>query len=303
MPNLNIIVMKALRDASVIDSVKWKLTYILFSLATCGLFIGFAIPVYEINDLEKQRLKGRIRSVMEIRYTLTEEADSALKDEIIFQKYTLFDVNGYENETTIFKDGDEFLTSRYLTGVDGKQLEMNEYNPDGTLNLNVTFKYDDKGFRSEAFYNWAENRKIGEITEHTDYYYEIIQNDIFTKVLYKNEYRGHCTEEHYLKADSSLSFKFVAKYDFRGNKLESGYFHGNGRLSWMTKYKYDRYDNLIESHVYKSNRIAVISKYNYRFDAAGNWVVRNENRKVYVNILTAGLERANTVTERIIEYY
>ena len=88
-----------------------------------------------------------------------------------------------------------------------------------------------------------------------------------------------------------------------GNRLESAYFHGNGRLSWLTKCKYDRYNNLIESRVYKSNRIAVLSRYNYRFDATGNWVVRNENRKVYVNILTAGLERANTVTERIIEYY
>ena len=155
----------------------------------------------------------------------------------------------------------------------------------------------------KRIYNWAENRIIGEICENTDYYYEIIQNDIFTKVLYKNEYRGYCIEENYLKADSSLSFKFVDKYDFRGNKLESGYFHGNGRLSWMTKYKYDRYDNLIESRVFKSNRIAVLSEYKYQFDVAGNWMIRKENREVHVNILTAGLEQSDTVTERIIEYY
>ena len=122
-------------------------------------------------------------------------------------------------------------------------------------------------------------------------------------MIYKSEYRGYCIEENYLKADSSLSFKFVAKYDFRGNKLESGYYHGNDRLSWMSKYKYDRYDNLIESRVYKSNRIAVLSEYKYKFDAVGNWVIRNEEREVHVNILTAGLERANTVTERKIEYY
>jgi hypothetical protein len=110
-------------------------------------------------------------------------------------------------------------------------------------------------------------------------------------------------EEHYLKADSTLSFKFVAKYDAHGNKLESGYFHGNGRLSWMTKYQYDRYNNLIESRVYKSNRIAVLSEFSYQFDSSGNWVVRKEKRQVHINILTEGLERANTVTERTIEYY
>jgi len=276
---------------------------ILFSIASCALFIGLIVPSEEINDLEKQRLKGSVRSVMEIKYSLAENSDIALKDHIIFQKYTLFDLNGYEYENTIYKNGDIFLTSNYLFGIDGKQVELNEYNPDGTLNLNVTYKYDDKGFRSEGNYRWSEDRKIGEIAEHTDYYYEIIQNDLYTKVLYMNEYRGYCTEENYLKADSTLSFKFIFKYDFRGNKLESGYFHGNGRLSWMTKYKYDRYDHLIESRVYKSNRIAVISGYTYQFDTAGNWVIRNEDRKVFVNILTAGLDRANTVTERIIEYY
>jgi hypothetical protein len=276
---------------------------ILFSVAVCGLFIGFSYPANKINDLEKQRLKGSVKSVMETKYSLADEGKNALKDEIISKKYTLFDRDGFETETILYKNGDEFLKSIYVFGADGKQEEMNEYNPDGTLNLNVKYKYDDKGFRSDAVYSWSENRKIGEICEKTDYYYEIIQNDIFTKVHYKNEYRGFCTEESYLKADSTLSFKFISRYDFRGNKTETGYYHGNGSLSWMTKYKYDRYDNLIETRVYKSNRIAVISIFKYQHDATGNWVIRNEEREVHVNILTAGLERDNTVTERIIEYY
>jgi hypothetical protein len=294
---------KALKKLSITDLLYGKLSCMLFAIAACGLFIGFIFPADKFNDLEKYRLKGSVKSVMEIKYALGEKSDSASKGKIMYQKYTLFDINGYEYESTLFENGVEYLTSKYLFGADGKQVEMNEYHPDGTLNVNVTYKYDDKGFRSKAIYNWAENRYIGEFASYTDYYYEVIQNDIFTKVVYKNEYRGYCIEEDYLKADSSLSFKFVAKYDFRGNKLESAYIHANGRLSWMTKYKYDHNDNLIESRVYKSNRIAVISGYKYQFDASGNWVVRNEVRQVNVNILTAGLERANTVTERIIGYY
>lgn len=240
---------------------------------------------------------------METRYTLAQEGKEAIKDKVIYQKSTLFDRFGYETENTLFKNGEEFLSSKYIFGYNGKQEELNEYHPDGTLNLNVRYLYDDKGYRSKAIYTWEENRIIGEICENTDYYYEIIQNDIFTKVVYKNEYRGYCVEEHYLKADSSLSFKFVNKYDFNGNRLESGYFHGNGRLSWMTKYKYDRHDNLIESRVFKSNRIAVLSEYDYSFDDAGNWTMRKEKRKVNINILTAGLEQSNILTERTIEYY
>jgi hypothetical protein len=71
----------------------------------------------------------------------------------------------------------------------------------------------------------------------------------------------------------------------------------------MSKHKFDRYDNMIESRVYKSNHIAVLTQYTYEFDPAGNWLVRKEDREVYVNILTAGLDRGDMVTERTIEYY
>jgi hypothetical protein len=276
---------------------------ILFSMAICGLFIGFTVPVYELNDLGKYRLKGKVKSVMEIKYTAGEKADSAQKGKLMYQKYILFDINGYETESSLFESGNEYLTSKYIFGADGKQVEMNEYNSDGSLNVHVTYKYDNKGFRSQADYTWAENWKMGEIDKNTDYYYEVLQNDIYTKVMYKNEYRGYCIEETYLKADSSLSFRFVFKYDARGNKLESSYYHKSGRLSWKTKFIFDRYDNMIESRVFKSNRIAVLSKYKYQFDSAGNWVVRTEDREVQENILTSSLEKDNTVTERVIEYY
>jgi hypothetical protein len=296
-------VLKALKKSIITGLLKGKLSFILFSIAGCGLFMSIIIPAFVMNDLEKYRLKGKVKSVMEYKYTLGEKEDSATKGKIIYQKYMMFDALGYETQSSLFENGNEFLTSVYTFGADNKQIEMNEYKQGGILNLTVTYKYDKKGFRSEADYNWAENRNIGEITDNTDYYYEIIQNDIFTRVMYKNEYRGYCTEEIYLKADSSISFKIVAQYDFRGNKLQSAYYHASGKLSWMTKYKYDKNDNLLESRVFKSNRVAVLSKFRYKFDGVGNWVIRNEDRTVEVNILTSGLKRENTITERVIEYY
>lgn len=295
--------MKALKNLSITDLLKDKIALLLFPLATFALFVGLIIPVPKFTDLDKYRLKGRVKSVMEIKFTIAEKGDGARKNKILFQKYTFFDIDGYETQNTLYKNKDEFLLSKFIFGPGGKQAEMKEYHPDGTLNLHVSYKYDEKGFRSEASYDWSDNRQIGEKAEDTDYFYEIINNDLFTKVLYKNEYRGYCTEEKYLKADSSTSFMFSYKYDFNGNRLESAYYHGNGRLSWLTKCKYDRYNNLIESRVYKSNRIAVISKYKHEFDAVGNWVIRKEDREVFVNILTEGLDRDNTITERKIEYY
>lgn len=275
----------------------------IFMVMAFWSFLGSTSPEGQINDLEKFRLKGKVKSILETKYAIPDKSDKTVDKKVLYQKFTLFDANGYEQQRKLYKDGSEYLYSNFISGIDGKQLEMNEFLPDGTLNLNVKYAFDDKGNWSEAVYAWSEDRVIGELCEAYDYYFEIIQNEIFYTVRYKYEYRGFCTEESFIKADSSLSFKLTAKYDFKGNKLESAYFRGNEMLSWVTKYSYDRYDNLVESKVFKSNRIAVSSKYKYKFDDTGNWISRSEDREVFVNIFTAGLNPSDMLTEREIEYY
>jgi hypothetical protein len=275
------------------------LLFILFS----GSFMAFMAPPGQVNDLVKQHLKGEVKSIMETRYQLPENSGKGSVNKVIYQKFTLYDENGYEQEIRLYKNNEVYLTSLFINGNDGSLVEMNEYYPDGSLNLNVTYTLNEKGNKSEALYSWSEDRTVGEICEMVDYYFEIIQNVIFTKVQYQYEYRGYCTQEDFIKADGGLSFRLTTKYDFRGNKLESAYFKGDEMLSWITKYEYDRYDNLIKSRVFKSNRIAVYSEYKYQFDDIGNWINRKEKREVYVNILTAGLNQSDVLTERTIEYY
>jgi hypothetical protein len=269
----------------------------------CLIIHGFGIPDKGITDLEQHRLKGSVKSVMEIKYTLAEKTANSPKDKIIFQKFTSYDKSGYRVESILFKESAQFLKSSIMFGPDGRPSGLNEFTVDGTPNLNVIYKYNEKGYISEADYQWADDYITGDFCENTDYYNEIIKNDLFVKVMYTSEYRGYITEEKFIKADGSISFSLVSRYDPLGNRSELSYFHGDGHLSWITKYKYDRYNNLIESRLYKSNRIAVLTKYKHQFDAMGNWTVRSEEREIYVNILTAGLERADMVTERNIEYY
>jgi len=276
---------------------------VLLLLILTGLLTALRIPTLEINDLERLYLKGKVRSVMEIKYAINNKSGKSGNNEIIYKKLTLFDENGYENEIRLYHDKAEYLISRFVPGLDGKPAEKNETLPDGTLNLNVNYHYNEKGFLSEAFYNWSENRITGEMCEQYDYYDDILQNEIFNRVEFQSDYRGYCTEEKFITSGGGISFIIASKYDFRGNRLESAYLKGNGMLSWMTKYKYDRYDNLIESRVFKSNRAVVESEYKYQFDDTGNWVTRKEKREVYVNILTAGINTADMLTERTIEYY
>lgn len=269
----------------------------------CLLLPAFIIPKEGLTDLEKHRLKGSVKSVMEIKYTLTDKTANAPKDKLVYQKLTKYDKYGYVVENILYRDGDEFLKSVYTFGSDGKPSVRDETASDGKHNLTVTYSYDKDGNLTEALYLWEKDYVIGEFSEYTEYYNEIIQNDIFSKVVYMLDYRGYVTEEKFLKEDASTSFSLSSKYDPNGNRLELSYFKGDGHLSWASKFKYDRYDNLIESRLFKSNRIAVLSNYKHQYDAAGNWVVQREEREVYVNILTAGLERADMVTERTIEYY
>jgi hypothetical protein len=265
--------------------------------------LAFNIPVEKLTDLERHRLIGRVKSVMEIKYTLTEKKANAPKDKIVYQKFTKYDENGYMIENIIFVANVEYLISRFTMGADGKPSGWNETTADGTRNLAVNYQVNEKGIIAEAIYEWEDDYKLGAICEYADYYNELIQNELFTKIIYTTEYRGYITGENFIKADGSTSFSLSSKYDPNGNRLELSYFKGDGHLSWISKYKYDRYNNLLESRLFKSNRIAVQSMYKHQFDETGNWVMRREERQVYVNILTAGLERADMVTERTIEYY
>jgi hypothetical protein len=267
------------------------------------LFQGSINPGKGITDLEKYRLKGNVKTIMETMYTVGKGADSLTRGGILYQKYTEFNYDGYETSFILYKNEQPNLYGNYIFGPEGWQIGLKENRSDGRLNSQVTFFYDPKGFKVKAKYRWGEDREIVDFEENTDYYFEILNNDIFTIVVFKNEYRGYSVQEDYLRSDSTLSFRFKYRYDFRGNKLECAYFHGDEHLSWMTKYEYDRYDNMIGSRVFKSNHIAVNSTYNYQFDALGNWTYRKEYREVFENILTSGLEKSDIVTEREIKYF
>ena len=276
---------------------------ILMLLALCAVLTAFTSSNTVLSDLDRLTLYGKVKSMMVTRYTVSGKGKNMEKNMVLFQELTYFDIDGFETESAIFKDGKEYLTSRYEFNYLGRQSVSNQYLADGRLNLNIEYLYNSDTLRSEAIYHWSDDRIVEGICEEFDYRYDILVNELFSRVIYKYEYRGYCTGETYLKPDSSVSFNITSKYDFRGNQLESAYFRGNGGLAWMTKYTYDRYDHLIESRVFKDNRIAVKSTYTYQFDDKKNWLSRLENREVFVNILTAGLEQSDILTERIIEYY
>lgn len=280
-----------------------KMVYkILIFVGLYCVAASFSIPQNAANDLQKLNLNGNIRSMMETRYAVDSEADTIVKDTIISQKLIYFTKNGYESTTTVYRNGEEFTRSQCRFGDNEKQTILNEFRA-GAIYLKIKYYYDDEDFRTEAHYDWIEQRQYVENKEKVNFGYDVFNKNFFTKVLYSYNRDGLCKEEKYLKSDGSLAFMHTYRYDFRGNKTEMEYYNSNGKPSWRTTYKYDRYHNLIERKLFKDHRLATKSVYKYQFDEGGNWISCVEDRELQENILTAHLDSASVVTERKIEYY
>lgn len=267
------------------------------------MFIGFTEPEKKANDLERHRLKGKVKSVMETSMIISQTGDATAAGQVTYKKLALYNPDGFMTHATFYLAGGDFSFIEYHFDTAGNQTGFQEYTNDGTLWSDVTYKLDEHGLHTEAVYDWLEKKGYDELREKTDQLYEVLDRNPWDRVIYTYDYRGFPLEEKYLRESDDLLFKFSYRYDIRENKVFMTYYNYKGRTTWETKYKYDRKDELTGSNVFKSNRIAAESVYSYQYDAQGNWIKRTEQRKIHVNILTASLKGGTFEVQRIIEYY
>jgi hypothetical protein len=232
-----------------------------------------------------------------------EPGDISGKGEVTYKKLSKFNPEGFESEAVIYNNNGKSSKVYYLFDTAAYPVGLKEYTEDGNLWLTVSYKLDERGNRLEAQFDWQAKGGYDEIREKSEQLYELLDRSPWDRVEYTNDYRGFPREERYLKADGRELFKFTYKYDIQGNRTEMTYLNSKGRTTWEMKYKYDRDHHMISSTIYKSNRVAAVSKYTYTYDSRGNWISRLEKRDVIYNILTAHLEEGNFLTERVIEYY
>lgn len=275
----------------------------IISLMTSLALITGQSPAQALNDLDKLGIAGAVKSITETKYLLNGPAGDSATNRIISRKRVSYNENGFENEVITYESGSVSSTAVCHFDTEGKPDFVKVFDPDGTIKYTVSYKYNDKGFRTEAEFHWKDQQFYDEYKEKTENYFELFERNVYSRIIYTNDYRGFFTEEKYLRDDSSISYHYTHRYDIHGNKLVMSYFNSSGRTSWLTKYKYNRANIMTESRVYKSNRIAVTSKYSYQFDERGNWTSRLEKREVVDNVLTQFFQRGDFLTERVIEYY
>ena len=261
-------------------------------------FHGFYSPPMNVTDLEKRKLKGKVRSVMVIDHFIKKNDQTGETDTIVTQELTLFDQHGNIYEVVKYKNGIASTISKYLFDSVGRQLLLREYERDGTLKMTVTYKFNNKGHRISAEYSWPDYDP-----DDDDFGFEVDDKHPYTTIIYNNDYRGYCVEEKRLEEDGSLYCRFVYDYDFKGNRSEMNYYNSDNDHTWRKVYKYNFNNLLKQSRTYKDNRIVLRADYTYDFDEQGNWIKRTERRHLYHNIYSSFFEKGDVVTNRRIEYY
>ncbi len=133
--------------------------------------------------------------------------------------------------------------------------------------------------------------------------YDKYYQNLFTSIICKNDFKGYILEEKYITQNGTLSFKLLYNYDYKYNRVGIKYYNKSGHVSWRKKLKYDSLGNAMESKLYESNRLALVSKFEYEFDMNNNWIKRIETRKLYDNFFADNLNENSHTTIRKIEYY
>jgi len=269
------------------------------------ILMGLMFPglLSESNDLKKSNLKGKVRSIMEIKYSVKHTDDTILKDSVVSHYFTIYNEKGYKTEITKFEDKEGFTLSRYIFNLEGIPVGMNRYDKFGNLILVVDYVYDQKGYKNTAYLNWPSEDPVVMQEVSNEFGFNVDGGNLIYRIIYIRQHGGMVGEEVYLGQDSNVLFRNIFRHDFKGMREELDYFNSRGNMSWRTMYNYDRDGKILDANIYKDNRVALELSYQYKCDSMGNWVSRIEDRNLHWNVLTAHLDSNDYIVDRMIEYY
>jgi len=255
------------------------------------------------NRLENMGIHEKVKTIRETKTSIPDSINPELESKVISDRLLSFNKEGYLIETKVFKAGQLFSTIVYHYDTNNYPLGFKEYNADGSIYLEAVYMTDENGYISEAIYDRSMQKAFDQRRTEIDIEYEKYYNNLFRRVIFKNDHKGRVLEEIYLKPDSSLAYKLLHRYNFRGKLKENKYYNSAGNLSWKKIFRYGEKGFVSEIRMYISNYLALTSTFTYRVDANENWTYRRELRRKQNNIYTTELSEKTRVTKRIITYY
>ncbi len=189
------------------------------------------------NDLQRQKIKGHVRSVTENEYN--DHGDS-----LKARSVSKFDNKGNEVEFFTYAPSGSILSKTTFKYNDSdKLIEEVRYKADGTLNVKTTCKYDEKGNKTE------------------EYNYDI-SGTMFMKVLGKFDGKGNRLVKDCYNEFGSLFLKCNSKFDDEGNEISSKEYDSHKGLKFTTTYDYENADksgNWLRRTTYKNDDPASVT--------------------------------------------
>ncbi len=253
----------------------------------------------QISDLERMNLKGNIKTLLEIVQVIYENSEKS----IIFNTITNFNIDGMIVEKRILKKHTLFSRLVYNYNSENQITGFNDYNPDGSLYISVTYESDEDGFIIAEHYDRSTQRLYDEKRQPIDVLNEEYYEKLFTDIFYERDFKGYKLEEKYLKPNGALSHKYLYSHNYKYYLVEKKYYNSANNLFYKTKYKYNEHGDSYKSTTFISHRLGYVTTFTYEYDVFDNWVKREETKEIEDNIFTKDVIRDLVVTDRIIQYY
>jgi hypothetical protein len=281
------------------------LTAITFLVASCNIKTerAEANKANHENDLLKNQLTGKVKSVRTTTYDAIEVSGAINAGDFESQEYVLFNREGFYIERYSC-NWDGSIDRRDTFGYDsaGNLTEVRSYNSDSSILRKRTYRYDIRGNQIEELSDGYteilgdsvdqrtyEYNDKGWVTARCDYFKESLNE----KRIYEYDQHGNDTTMRVLGAKGNLVKKRTQKYDKSGDINEVAWYNSEGRLTLRAIYKRNRRGKVME-HVTYDSFGNLKSKNTYDYDEQGNLT--------RLNFHTPGFEQWDTEYTAQFEY-
>ena len=214
------------------------------------------------NDLQKEGLRGSVKSVKETTYQAEVKDGEIQKGKIFIQLIKTFNEKGnILEENGCWPDRNDNLKNTCIYDHNEELLGVICY-----IDIDKINGTDYKIYFATIY----KNDNIGNKIEEKNYNQGTKLNSIST---FKYDEKGNCIEDSAYSPNGSLNSYSIYQYDDKGNKIKENDYKSDGTLKSKSGFKYDNYGNNIEYVSYKLDGIIDHKTvYSYEFDAKGSWI-------------------------------
>lgn len=231
-----------------------------------------------MNDLKKNNLKGKVKSMEEAVYDVVEKDGEIEKSNLNWKHLIVYNREGNKMMKKTYKlDGSVEDVYMYKYDRKGRLIEELGTDAAGEYSTKMVYEYDDKG------------RMIEDNLWTPEYAHPISTS------TYEYDEKGMLTESiiWYTSKKNRVMWKYVYEYNDKGQESVSKTYKEDGSLERKNIFEYNNKGDMI-SMVVESDRFDPSRHtYNYEYDEKGNWIrrIQTDQGEPY------------QIIERTIEYY